>query len=298
MLKALAVAIVGALLLGGACTPAVYSLLDRLYDTVPWPYSRVFNRVTMLALVLLLLAQRRQIRWVGRTKQALRAEQSGRWARIGLGLVLTIGSALAIVPLLVLRPEIGWSERTAASLSWSVVRELPAAVAVGLIEESFFRVLIFGALRRAMPLLPALGISSGFYAWVHFLSSDRSWIFPGWSWWIGFDYLGGVLAKTTLPGLLPSMFGLLLVGLALCHAYHRLGALSLAIGMHGGWFIAAKFCVFATALLPGHSLPTGLDKRYFLVGQPWTWLSVLLVIGALELLYRRRGSYLPAGTER
>ena len=59
MLRALAIVVVGGVLLACALTPPVYSLLQSLMGEVPWPYSRVFDRVALLVVVVLVYVQRR-----------------------------------------------------------------------------------------------------------------------------------------------------------------------------------------------------------------------------------------------
>ena len=75
---------------------------------------------------------------------------------------------------------------------------------------------------RVVParLLAALGCSA-FYAAVHFIAPDKRWEYPGWSLWVGFDYMAQILSRYTLPAVLLGMVGLLLIGLVLCWTIRR-----------------------------------------------------------------------------
>ncbi len=160
---------------------------------------------------------------------------------------------------------------------WSLMAALPAAVLVSVIEESFFRVFIFDSLRRRMHVVGAALLCSSFYASVHFIAPARDFVYPGWSLTVGFEYLGRVFSRYALPAVWAGMVGLVLIGLVLCWTIRTTRSIYLCIGLHAGWFFAAKAAVYLANVAAGAELPAGVDERYFLVGRPWSWLSILMV---------------------
>lgn len=83
MIRALAIAIFGALAIGCAATPLIYSALGAPDDPPPWPYSRVFDRVAMLALLVLLIALRRRVAWGASARRSAPGRAARGRARSG-----------------------------------------------------------------------------------------------------------------------------------------------------------------------------------------------------------------------
>jgi hypothetical protein len=48
--------------------------------------------------------------------------------------------------------------------------------------------------------------------------------------------------------------------------------------MHAGWIIVMKMSFFSTVVVPGAQFIDGIGRRYFLVAEPITWVSVLVVL--------------------
>ena len=288
MIRSLTFLIVGALVLGSLIAPLMYSWAQSWSSPPDWPYSRVFNRAAMLSLLIMLVALRKRFDFHG-VKSAFRLGRLGERSRdFSVGLVLSAGAALVAIPLVVGGGQMEWSGTPWGTLLWSLAAALPAAALVSVIEEGFFRVLIFDSLRARMNAILAALVGSLFYASLHFLAPAKDFVYPGWSLTVGFEYLGRVFSRYALPGVWAGMVGLLLIGLVLCWTIRTTRSIYLCIGLHAGWFFAAKAAVFLANVAPGAELPAGVDERYFLVGRPWTWLSILLVglcVWALRIVY-------------
>ena len=67
----------------------------------------------------------------------------------------------------------------------------------------------------------------------------------------------------------------------------RTRSIYLCMGLHAGWFFVAKAAVYIADVAEGGQLPPGVDERYFLVGRPWTWVSIAAVGLGVWLLRRR-----------
>jgi hypothetical protein len=156
----------------------------------------------------------------------------------------------------------------AAVLSWSmgartwnveaapgaIVRHLLnatlAAVVVAILEESFFRGAVFGALRRCGSPAVALLASSGIYAIVHFFQRPPAPESVNWS--SGLVTLAEMSRGfVDLPRLIPGFFSLLIAGAILALGYRRTGSLFFSAGLHAGWIFWLKSYGFLTRPQPG-----------------------------------------------
>lgn len=120
-----------------------------------------------------------------------------------------------------------------------------SAVAVGLLEELFFRGAIFGALRRDLFPGVALLASSVVYAFAHFFQPPLPPVEV--TWVSGFEVLPQMLRGFgDLPGLVPEFFNLAIVGAVFALAFHRTGAIWFSIGLHAGLVFWTKTYGFLT----------------------------------------------------
>lgn len=279
LIRAVLATLLGAFLAAALVTPAVYALLDAAMDEVPWPFSRVFNRVLLLSVLALLFALRRPLE-LRRARVALStAGDSRRLASLGAGAAWSLGLAALALALALALGDLTHSERPPGELLFKWVRNVPGALAVSLLEEVFFRLLLFEGLRRQTSWPVAAALSSALYSVLHLLSPPRSHEIVHLDAWSGLRYLEALGQQTLDPALLPGLVGLWLVGFALCVSLHRRGSLPRCIGLHAGWFLAAKLAVYATVLPEGSD--SELPVRFLALGLPWTWLSVA-IIAALE----------------
>jgi membrane protease YdiL (CAAX protease family) len=288
VIRALAVSVVGAVALACALAPIVHLAAQSLDPPPRWPYSRVFDRTAMAALVVLLVAFRRRLE-LHRLAEPFRS--GSRWRRaaaFAFGLGLAAAGGLAVVPLLVRAGGLTWGSVTPGWLASRMLAALPAAAAVSVVEEAFFRLLVFGGLKRRLPVAAAAVASSMFYAAIHFLAPARDFQVTSWSPGVGFEYLGRILSRYALPSVLAGMVGLFLMGLVLCAVLERTRSIMPCVGLHAGWFFAAKAAVFLTDFAPEARLPGGVNERYYMVGQPVAWLSIVAVGAVAWIAFGRR----------
>lgn len=288
MLRAFLILIIGGGLLSCVLTPPVFSALQLLLGEVPWPYSRVFDRVALVVACGLAYALRKHLQLASLWPHYRSWRRRGEWRRLVLGAALTCSATLLAVPFLVRSGALAWDpEATLAGVLRKAVTFLPAALLIATLEESFFRVLVFEKLRAAAPTVIAALAASLFYAVLHFVSPEKSFEYTGWSPTVGFEYLAAVGTRLLLPGVDAGVLGLTLIGLVLCYALRRTGSLGLCIGLHGGWVLAAKLAMKLTDRVRGNGLPTGAGSRNFLVTRPEAWGSILVCLGVLWILTRR-----------
>ncbi|MEZ4754343.1 MAG: CPBP family intramembrane glutamic endopeptidase [Bdellovibrionota bacterium] len=262
-------------------TPGVYSLLELSFGENLWPYSRVFDRVAMLAAVLVLWLYRSKFSLAPLKKFYTRTKLKHEYPLAILATFIATSCTLVFIPYYVAQGELLWTSHNLVYWLERIPKVLIGALLISIIEESFFRGLVFQNLKSRSTTMIAAFISSAFYASVHFIRPIYSWEYPGFSLLIGFEYLGEVFKAMFTLDILASFIGLFVVGLVLCRILEKSGSLILCIGLHIGWVIAIKLTVYLTESVPGYVYEGG--RRYFLVGKPLVWSTVILVFIVVSL---------------
>lgn len=240
-----------AMVFAAAAAPWVQAGLAPVAE---FPLHRVFSRLTMLGVVLITvwLLLRYQL-W-----SATLLGFKGPWPRflqraaIGLlaGVVLM---GLTLVPLFLLGVR-EWSDRAPDALhGWGLLalKGLGSGIAVALIEETFFRGAMQGALQRLGALRMALFAVPVFYSAVHFLGRAGRVPFEEVNAASGFVALQGFFAGYAAPlAILDAFIALWFVGLLLALVRHRWGDLAGCIGLHAGFVAVIAVCRRASAPAP------------------------------------------------
>jgi len=278
LVRALFVLVITTLLIAAIVTPPIYSLLIHLYEgEPPWPFARVFNRAAMGATVLMLFVLRKHFRLY----QLIESFSAGDWSkRLGYllsGLLITLTASGALMVWFLYTQEFIPNQMTIGFVFSRIGKSLLSAAAVSVIEESFFRVLLLFALVGHFGKVLGVALTSMIYALVHFITPARDWDYPGYSLFVGFDYLLAVAERVMQIHVYAALFGLFLVGCVLGMAMLRSGSLYLCIGMHAGWVLALKFTHYFTSIGPQYEDLAGVGRKYFFVAQPESWLSIILV---------------------
>lgn len=253
-------ALLAAMLFAAVVSPWVQMAL------APWqhfPLHRVFTRLTMLGVVICTI-------WLLRRQQLLNRKVLGYgsawWRFLWRALVgLAGGLALmtvALVPLFLLGVR-EWNGRAPQELdAWLTLalKGFGSGLAVALIEETFFRGAMQGALLRQNARRLALFAVPLFYAAVHFLGrahsvpADQVNAFSGFVAWQGF-----FTAFAEPWRILDAFAALYFVGLLLALVRERYGDIAGCIGLHAGF--VAVIAVFRKV-----SAPATESHWSFLVG--------------------------------
>lgn len=223
-------------------------------------FSRFFSRALVIAAVLLLpflLYRVRAARALVRGKCDPCVHLTWRCALvqvgvgwlIAAGLLWAAGMALAAQGAYAPKPDpVGWGHVFG--------KVIGPAVAVPLVEEWLFRGLLLGLwLRFARPLAACVGTSL-FFAFIHFLKlPDGAVIADPGSALAGFELLGKILFHFTEPLFFVADFAALFaVGMILCQARLKTGALWFSMGLHAGWIMAFKGFNLRYASVSAHPL--------------------------------------------
>ncbi len=165
---------------------------------------------------------------------------------LGKGLLLGLASltAAAAIPLLSGAREM---LPTPMLADWSrhLVNALSAGLLVAVIEETLFRGVLFGLLRRDLSWRWAALAGSLFFAAMHFL--DQKPDIEPITWTSGFSALPAMVHDFTNDPYWAAKFtNLTLAGFILCALWQRTGNLYCSIGAHAGWIFCLKTNGFLT----------------------------------------------------
>jgi membrane protease YdiL (CAAX protease family) len=258
----------------------VYSGIGLILDEVHWPFSRVYDRVAMVFILGCLLFWRKEFQLSELAPYfSLRARRW--WVVLFGGVALTLTLSLLVLPILLAQEGLVRSSRDLSTVIWKVIRFLPAALVISVLEESFFRMLLFRKMRTVLPIWIAATCSSLLYSAAHFIQPVKSFQYVEFNFFAGLTYLGAVFTRLQEPALLFPYLGLFLVGMTLCFVFIRTNSLALCIGMHSGWVLVMKAIHYSADLSPNNPLVDSVGRRFYLVSQPVVWVSILLVAGII-----------------
>jgi uncharacterized protein len=278
-------ALPAAMLFAAIAAPCVQAVLSPI-DV--FPLHRVFSRLTMLGVVLITA----WLLWRHRLCGDGTLGFIGPWTRFTrrtlLGLAAGVAlMAVALVPLFLLDVR-EWSDRAPGALQdWLMLalKGLGSGLAVALIEETFFRGAMQGALQRMGAMRLALFAVPVYYAAVHFLGRAASVPHEEVGAWSGFVALQGFFSGFAQPlQIWDAFIALWFVGLLLALVRQRWGDLAGCIGLHAGF--VAVIAIFRKVSAPGpdHDLWHMVGRFDGLLG--W-WIAALT--GAICLvLWRQR----------
>jgi membrane protease YdiL (CAAX protease family) len=179
------------------------------------PWFKFFNlslKVVAMAGIWPLLRALDMASWEG---IGLRARGWLGAARAGAGWSVGFAGTMALGVCAVWAGNRTWEEGPLASLWPAFV----TGVLVAIFEETLFRGVIFGALRREWGAMRALWVSSVFFGTLHFVAAQPK----------------GALATVA------AFVSLTAIGAILAWCYHRSGSLYLAIGVHAGCVAGLKW---------------------------------------------------------
>ncbi len=258
-------ALLASMLLAAALSPSIQALLAPIDS---FPLHRVYNRLTMLGVIaftvwLLIryrLSDRRQLGYIGPAATFLK--------KLGVGLLIGLAiMSLALAPLFALDLR-DWNERLPGQFNSILIlflKGIGTGLSVALIEETFFRGALQGALTRHGAWRAALFAVPAFYSVVHFFGKSLRIPQDQVTASSGFDVLASYFSLLGRPSNIWDAFlALYLVGLLLAIMRHRLGDLAACIGLHAGF--VAIIAVFRKVSSPSAAFANGESPWAFMIG--------------------------------
>jgi membrane protease YdiL (CAAX protease family) len=260
------------------------------------PFSRFFNRFFMISGILLFFACRSLLKIESPAQLGL-VPRTQAARDVVKGLVLALGSMIALGATMSFAGV--YQPFFRLSLSESVeecVKAILAGFTVGVLEEIFFRGMIFRGLLEDWKPLPAFLVANLFYSALHFVKPGERYFLTGIEPWAGFRHLFSTFAPFLEPAeIAPGLIGLLLIGIVLSYAFARTGTLYLSIGLHAGWVIAIKTVrVFGDYRAEDLGWLFGSNDPKIVSGVV-TWAGIILVGLAVYWLTRNRAGLYAAG---
>ena len=250
-----------------------------------WPFHRVVSRLWQLTLLVAFLLAMRRLRLRGRADwgyglaRAAFLRQFAAGLGIGIATMLPMSIAMHALGIHELRPEFGVLLLVSAAAEGALI-----GLAVAIVEETFFRGLMYRAIERESGFAAAAWCTALIYAAIHFFARVK---IPaeevGWD--SGFRLLAGALANLAHPlTLIDAFVTLTLVGLLLAQVRRRTGAIAACIGLHMGWVWVIK-STFAVSREVEPSALSFLVSRF----DGYTGWLVAGWAGLLIVIAQRRG---------
>jgi len=203
-----------------------------------FPFHRVLSRCLQVSALILLFPA---LRWIGlRRPSDLHLGRNPRSvADFAAGLTLSV-TLVAAVALLCL--AVGWSEARPGVLWSGLLRIVPTAAAVSVLEEIVFRGVVLGICLWSLRRTAAIAWTTVLFVVVHFIKPAKTAIAAdAVHWWTGFSEVLRFADGLPSGGLL--FFGsasLFAAGWILGSAAVTTRSLWLPIGLHAGWVFAQQ----------------------------------------------------------
>lgn len=259
--------------------------IDLHYEMQKAPLGRYFNRAMLLGALICLWPT---IKWLGvRPKDFLQLDPNPRrWRHIGGGFVLAAGGFF-VMGLILVNLQVFGGKSIEKPILEILMASLVSALAVGFLEEFFFRGCLLGLALQTTTKLKALIYISVLFSAVHFLKPPEHLQMPDpVTWTSGFWLVGQIFGQFGNPiFFLAEFITLVAVGWILGYTALRTRSLWLAIGLHAGWVFGIKVFGGLTErtkeleeTLPwiGQDLKSGLVALMmvgFTGSLTWFWLS-------------------------
>lgn len=278
-------AIGGTLLAAALFAWPVFQLAHAL-----WPdfaFHRVITRFWQLlmlagiALCIWRLGLRGRVDWGWGAPRARFLREATLGLAAGVATMLPIAVALAALAIREWQPAL-----ELAPLAGEIAAGALTGLAVALLEETFFRGLMYRGIERESGATAAIAITALVYAAVHFLGrtqipSDQL------GWGSGLALLAGALERFAAPLAIADAFvTLLVVGLVLGSVRRLTGSIAACIGLHMGWVWVIQSTLDLTVLDPGARQAWLVSDYDGFTG----WLVAAwgaMILGLLWLLRRR-----------
>jgi membrane protease YdiL (CAAX protease family) len=202
-----------------------------------FPLRKVISKTTQLILVLSIFPLTVWLKINRKELGFVAKEQFFKELFRGFGLGL-----LTLLPVFLIEYQLG-IHSIDSTKHWTFVfsikkisLSLLLALLISLIEEPLFRGLLLSGLRKKIPIISAVMISSIYYAALHFLNSHSEIPFRQQGPFSGFELLGEAFSNLLNPEIRSAFLALFMVGIFLSLLRTRLNAsLALCIGCHTAW---------------------------------------------------------------
>jgi membrane protease YdiL (CAAX protease family) len=212
-----------------------FGLLQLTGDVLP--LAKVISKLTLIMLLLGMFPLRKilQLSWqdLGFVAPGVFFRQMGQGVLLGVATLLPVLLTLYWLDVHIWDQGHAW---TIGKLMGKAGLALFLALLIALGEEIVFRGLLFSVLRRKLPGVAAIAISSFYYAALHFLKTKTNIPADQQTLGSGFKLMLEAFANWFNPNIISALVALFVVGVFLALLRSRVPqSLGLCIGCHAGW---------------------------------------------------------------
>ena len=205
-----------------------------------FPFPRIFDRTVMVTLLAAMLVWARPMGFLELLRDGFAAPRANL-ARGAGGLAIALAAIATLFAIAIASGAHGGAIAGTRNLAARAARFLVPAIAIGLIEEGFFRAFLLGGMRRDFGPRVALVASSVFYAAAHLVRSPQHYYLIGFHAGAGLSNLAASAAQLGHPiAAAPTLIGLFLLGMVLGEAFLLTGTVWFSVGLHAGFVLGAK----------------------------------------------------------
>jgi membrane protease YdiL (CAAX protease family) len=273
----------------------VWLLLHPYFD---FPFHRMGERIGMLALVIGFILVARRVGLADKRSVGYALPRPLFIREMLIGLALGVVGMAAIVGIMTALGLLDWTEASTATggkLTKIILNRLASGLAVGFIEETMLRGVMFAAIQRESGAKTAIVLTSIVYSAVHFLASYH--IAPDQvTSSSGFDLLAGTLQWFSRPlDMADAFICLFAVGMVLAIIRARTGNIAACVGLHAGWVWVMLFTHELTKSVRDQPLSFLLSKFDGFIGWlvfAWTVLTGVVLV---RFYIRRTGATAATG---
>ena len=217
-----------------ACTVGYFMMLG-IGDAIP--FRQILTRSTQLFLVLSIFPAMAYLKInreeLGFAPGLIFLKQLLQGFCLGFMTLMPVFIVLSVLKINVIDETQIW---TVGFLAKTMAINLLLALLISMIEEPLFRGLLLAGLKKKLPVMAAILISSTYYAGLHFLSIKTDLPVQDINLFSGFKLLGEAFGNLLNPDNLSAFFALLMVGIFLGVLRTQVKvSLGLCIGCHTCW---------------------------------------------------------------
>ena len=239
---------------------------------------KIIHRLTQIFLVLSIFPAMAYLKLkkedLGFTAKSVFLKQLQQGFGIGLVTLMPIFIILYVLGVNVADTSQPW---TVGFMAEKMIMSLLLALLIGVVEESVFRGMLLAGLKKNMPAIAAVLISSAYFAALHFLDSKTEIPRQQLNVFSGFILLGEAIENVLNPKNVSAFFSLLMVGAFLAVLRTQVEeSLGLCIGCHAGWVWQIK--------VSGSLFNTDYSSEYLYLVSSYNYVVGPLVTGWLLLV--------------
>ncbi len=202
-----------------------------------YPLSKIISKTTQVFLVLSIFPAMVYLK-INRYELGF-AKKSVLLRQVFSGFVLGF---ITLVPVFIIQYALGINiideaqQWTVEDIAKKILLSLLLALLISMIEEPMFRGMLFVGLKKKLPVIASIMLSSIYYAALHFLNSKTELPIEDVHFLSGFSLLGEAFANLLKPEILSAFIALLMVGIFLGTLRAQVKeSLGLCIGCHTCW---------------------------------------------------------------